>query len=166
MNVNIEIERSTTIALPYSRVRKLLEDVPETIRVFPKLRRLTEASDGVFVWELEPIGARIANISHEVTFAAKFVTDPAKGLVRWKPVKGHGNALIEGRMELKGHARETHMTLAVWGELHNVPVPMMLRMAAPHFIQGRFAGLVEGYFDRLNRMLGLPGGRRVAAASS
>jgi hypothetical protein len=165
MNVSIEIERSTTIPLPYSRVRKLLEDVPETIRVFPKLRRLTEASAGVYVWELEPIGAKIANISHEVSFASKFTTDPVKGLVKWKPVKGHGNALIEGRMELKGRGPETQMKLAVWGELHDVPVPMMLRMVAPPFIQGRFTSLVEGYFVRLNRMLGLPDRAHMLAAS-
>jgi hypothetical protein len=41
---------------------------------------------------------------------------------------------------------------------------MMLRVVAPPFIQGRFASLIEGYFVRLNRRLGLKATRAASAS--
>ena len=155
MNVKIEIERSAVLPVAYSQVHELLRDVEGTIRLFPKLRKLTRQKDGSHLWELAPIGSRVANISHEVSFAARFVADPDKGLVQWKPVKGKGNASIEGRLQVKPRDDKTDMTLRVWGDLREVPVPLMFRLVAPPFIQGKFAALVERYFIKLGESLGV-----------
>lgn len=155
MNIKIEIERSATLPVPYARVQELLKDVEGTIRLFPKLRKLTRQADGSHLWELAPMGSRAARIAHEVSFAAKFVVDVKKGLVQWKPVKGKGNASIEGRWQVQPRGQGTHMTLRVWGELRDVPVPLMFRLVAPAFIQGKFAALVERYFVKLGETLDL-----------
>jgi carbon monoxide dehydrogenase subunit G len=164
MNVEIEIERSVTVPVAYAQAQALLHDVENTIRLFPKLRKLTRQKDGSYLWELAPIGSKVANISHEVSFAAKFVVDPQEGLVEWKPVKGQGknqgrnpgNARIEGRLQLRPHGQATAMSLRVNGDLYDVPVPLMFRLVAPPFIQGKFAALVERYFLKLGESLGLP----------
>ena len=156
MNVKIEIERSTLVPVPYDETKALLQDVEGTIRLFPRLRKLTRQKDGSHLWELAPIGSRVANISHEVSFAARFVVEPDKGLVLWKPVKGRGNASIEGRLHLRPRDYLTHMTLRVNGDLRDVPVPMMFRLVAPAFIQGKFTAMVEQYFVKLGESLGVP----------
>lgn len=159
MNIKIEIERSATLPAPYARVQELLKDVEGTIRLFPKLRKLTRQADGSHLWELAPMGSKAARIVHEVSFAAKFVVDVKKGLVQWKPVKGQnknqGNASIEGRWQVQPRGDGTHMSLRVWGELRDVPVPLMFRLVAPAFIQGKFAALVERYFVKLGETLDL-----------
>ncbi|HXG27488.1 MAG TPA: hypothetical protein VNJ47_01395 [Nevskiales bacterium] len=156
MNVEIEIERSVTVPVAYAQAQALLHDVENTIRLFPKLRKLTRQKDGSYLWELAPIGSKVANISHEVSFAAKFLVDPQEGLVHWKPVKGKGNARIEGRLQLRPHGSASAMSLRVNGDLYDVPVPLMFRLVAPPFIQGKFAALVERYFFKLGESLGLP----------
>jgi hypothetical protein len=166
MNVNIEIERSTLLPVNFAQVQVLLQDVEGTIRLFPKLRRLTRQKDGSHLWEMAPIGSRVANISHEVSFAARFLADPDKGLVQWKPVKGRGNAHIEGRLQVKPRGAQTGMSLRVAGELREVPVPLMFRLVAPPFIQGKFTALVERYFISLGEQLGVPDDVIRAAASS
>lgn len=155
MNVKIEIERSSLVPVTYAEAQTLLQDVETTIRLFPKLRKLTRQKDGSHLWELAPIGSKVANISHEVSFAAKFVVDAGKGLVHWKPVKGKGNAHIEGQLQLRERQGQTHMSLSVKGELRDVPIPLMFRLVAPAFIQGKFAALVEHYFVKLGRELGV-----------
>jgi carbon monoxide dehydrogenase subunit G len=166
MNVKIEIERSSLVPVKYTEAQLLLQDVESTIRLFPKLRKLTRQKDGSHLWELAPIGSKVANISHEVSFAAKFLADADKGLVQWRPVKGKGNAHIEGRLQLQAHGVQTHMSLRVQGELREVPIPLMFRLVAPAFIQGKFAALVEHYFIKLGKELGVPDEALSAAASS
>jgi hypothetical protein len=156
MDVSIEIERSDTIPAAYARVRTLLNDVPRAIRLFPKLRQLTEVGKDAYLWEMSPIGSRVAKIAHEVSFATKFVIEPDKGRVRWKPLPGRGNAEIEGCWQLQPHGNDTHMTLRVWGDLHDVPVPLIFRPLASPYIQGKFAAMLEHYFDRLEASLDLP----------
>lgn len=166
MNVNIEIERRTVVPVGYDQARSLLDDVEGTIRLFPKLRRLTRQKDGSHLWEMAPIGSKVANIAHEVSFAAHFMTKPDQGLVQWKPVKGRGNAQIEGRLQVRPRGSQTDMSLRVAGVLRDVPVPLMFRLVAPPFIQGKFTALVEHYFVSLGEQLGVPDETIRAATSA
>jgi hypothetical protein len=156
MNVNIEIERGATIAVPYARAREFLHDVPNTIRLFPRLKQLREIGKDAYLWEMDAIGSRVARISHEVSFGAKFIVSIDKGLIQWKPIPGRGNAAIEGSWQLTPSGTQTHMLLRVWGELYKVPVPLMFRPVATPFIQGKFTALVERYFANLRQALDLP----------
>jgi hypothetical protein len=149
---------------PYERVRHFLEDVATTIGHFPKLSKLTEISPDVYLWELAPIGSRIAKISHEVSFASRFTVELDKGLVKWKPVDGHGNASMEGRWKLEPRGKQTHMTMWVRGELYDIPVPLMFRPVAPPFIQGIFAALIERFLQKLEKSLDTPE-KKLKAAS-
>ena len=147
MNVNLFIERSIDIPAPYARARTLLEDLEGTIRRFPKLKRLHRLGDRAYLWEMETIGLRIANIAHNVSYGAHYEINLDQGDVRWRPVPNHGNATIEGGFKLKDQGKSTRMTFRVKGELRDVPVPLLYRVAAPAFIQGKFTRLIDEFLE-------------------
>jgi carbon monoxide dehydrogenase subunit G len=147
VKVNLEIARSLTVAAPYARVQPLLEDLEGTIQRFPKLRRLKKLGPNRYLWEMETIGSRLAKIAHEVSYGAAYTLDPSQGLLSWQPIPGQGNARIEGQFRLRGQGERTEISFAVQGELYDVPVPLMYRLVAPPFIQGKFTSLVDRFLE-------------------
>jgi carbon monoxide dehydrogenase subunit G len=148
MKVNIQVSRSVDVSAPMERVRTLLDDYENTIRRFPKLRKLTALEPDAYLWEMAPIGSRTAGIAHEVRYAARYVVKPEQGLLEWKPLPKHGNATIEGRMHLQTRGKGTRLSFDVKGELRDVPVPLMYRLVAPPFIQGTFTRLVDVFLEQ------------------
>jgi len=161
MDIKIEIERSLRVPAPYSQVRRQLQDLEGTIRRFPKLKKLSRVGEDAYLWEMETIGSRIAKIAHEVSYAAKYSVDLKKGELSWKPLPKYGNAVIEGWFRLSDQGVDTQMTFSVWGQLREVPVPLMYRLLAPPFIQGKFTHLVDEFLQRTGAAL--PGGWRTGA---
>ncbi len=147
MNVNIKIERSLEVSAPIAQVRSLLDDLEGTIRRFPKLRRLSKVGDNAYVWEMSPIGSKAAGISHEVSYGAQYTVDTKRGELSWKPLPKKGNATIEGRFRLIENGVLTRLSFDVRGELRDVPVPLMYRLLAPPFIQGKFTRLVDIFLE-------------------
>jgi carbon monoxide dehydrogenase subunit G len=148
MKVDIAIERGVDIAAPLSQVRKLFEDFESTVRRFPKLRKLKKLGENEYLWEMAPIGSRLANIAHEVSYAARYDVDARRGRVTFSPIRGHGNATIAGEFRLEDRGRSTRLSFRVEGELRDVPVPLLYRVVAPAFIQGKFTRLVDVFLER------------------
>jgi hypothetical protein len=148
MDIRIEIERNLRVDLPYGRVVCLLDDLEGTIGRFPKLRRLSQLNQYEYLWEMQPIGSRVANIAHQVSYAARYQVEPGIGMVRWTPLRGHGNASVEGWFRIADHGVDTELTFRVCGTLREVPVPFMYRLLAPPFIQGKFTHLVDEFLTR------------------
>ena len=148
MKVPLKIERSLEVPAPYKKAQSLLADLETTIKRFPKLKRLKKLGDNDYVWELETIGSRIANIAHDVSYGARYSVNTARGELSWKPLPKQGNASIEGAFKLTEMAGRTRLSFRVQGELHDVPVPLMYRLAAPAFIQGKFTRLVDTFLER------------------
>lgn len=153
MKVAIKIERSITVPAPYAEVEALLRDLEGTIRRFPKLRKLKKLNEMQYLWEMSAIGSKIANISHEVSYAAHYTMDLKKGRLSWKPLQQHGNATIEGLFQLTRSGEQTELTFNVAGELRDVPVPFMYRLVAPPFIQGKFTHLVDVFLESTREAL-------------
>lgn len=149
MKVNISIARSVDVPAPVERVRGLLEDYEGTIKRFPKLRKLTPLGKDSFLWEMAPIGSKAARIAHEVSYGAKYSVNARTGELSWVPVAGKGNATIEGRMRIEGKGKATRVSFDVSGELRDVPVPLMYRLVAPPFIQGKFTRLVDVFLEQI-----------------
>ena len=147
MKVNIEIERSAIVPVPYKQVEPLLHDLEGTIGRFPKLRKLTKLGDNSYFWEMRTIGSRIANIAHEVSYGAEYKVDLPRGELSWKPLPNKGNATIEGFFRIAADSNTTKLTFLVRGELRDVPVPLLYRMVAPPFIQGKFTRLVDTFLE-------------------
>ncbi|HEX4896333.1 MAG TPA: hypothetical protein VFV11_08400 [Solimonas sp.] len=148
MKVNIKIERSIEVAAPFNQVRGLLDDIEGTIRRFPKLRKLSKVGDNAYVWEMATIGSKAAGIAHEVSYGAQYKIDAKRGELSWKPLPKYGNATIEGRFQLADRGKSTQLTFDVSGELRDVPVPLMYRLLAPPFIQGKFTRLVDIFLEQ------------------
>ncbi len=148
MKVNISIARSVEVPAPFERVRALLDDYESAIRRFPKLRKLTPLAQDAYLWEMAPIGSRAARIAHEVSYAARYTVDADAGVLAWTSLPGYGNALVEGRMKLVARGTATRLSFDVRGELNDVPVPLMYRLVAPPFIQGKFTRLVDVFLEQ------------------
>ncbi|HEY0974188.1 MAG TPA: hypothetical protein VGE57_06815 [Solimonas sp.] len=147
MNVNIKIERTLDVPAPINQVRGLLDDLEGTIRRFPKLRKLSKVGNNAYVWEMSPIGSKAAGISHEVSYGAQYTVDAKRGELSWTPLPKKGNATIEGRFRLIEQGAQTRLSFDVRGELRDVPVPLMYRLLAPPFIQGKFTRLVDIFLE-------------------
>jgi len=153
MKVNIEIERSAVVPVPYKQVVPLLMDLEGTISRFPKLRKLTRLGPDQYLWEMRTIGSRIANIAHDVSYGAHYRTDLTRGELSWKPLPDHGNAVIEGWFRIAEGKDETRLSFRVRGELRDVPVPLLYRVVAPPFIQGKFTRLVDTFLEETREAL-------------
>lgn len=149
VKVPIEIERELEVeGVPIERARILIDDLEGTIKRFPKLRELKPLGGSAYLWEMDPIGT--AGIEHEVSYAAEYEVSPEQGLVSFTPVRGHGNALIEGYLKVvPGQDNGLQLSFRVKGTLYDVPVPLVYRLAAPPVIQGIFKRLVERYLEKL-----------------
>jgi len=147
VNVDINVERKLEVALPIDTVSPLIDDLETTLKRFPKLRKLTRLGDKEYRWDMAVIGSRAANIAHEVSYAARYTIDTRNTEIRFKPMPEHGNATLEGRLRLVDHGSTTQLAFEVRGRLRDVPVPLMYRLLAPAFIQGKFTRLVEDYLE-------------------
>lgn len=149
MNIKIDIERHKTVPVTQARLAGLLTDVEATLKKFPKLRKLHALGDQDYRLDMQTIGSSVARIAHDVSFGARCSADPAKSTLSWKPLPKVGNAQVEGHLQLAGEGKSTRITLRVKGELHDVPVPLMYRLVAPAFIQGKFSALIDAFLDKL-----------------
>ena len=153
MKVKICIARSLDIDHPPEQVKTLFDDLEQTIGRFPKLRTLKKLGPDQYLWEMKPIGSRIANIAHEVSYGAHYRIDATRSELSWQPLPKQGNAQIEGRFRITPNGGGTRLEFEVDGELQDVPVPLMYRLIAPSFIQMKFAALVETFLERTDAAL-------------
>lgn len=149
MNIKIDIERHKTVPVTQAQLANLLTDVEATLKKFPKLRKLHALGDQDYRLDMQTIGSSVAKIAHDVSFGARCTADRAKSTLSWKPIPKVGNAQLEGHLQLAGEGKSTRLTLRVRGELHDVPVPLMYRLVAPAFIQGKFSALIDVFLDKL-----------------
>ena len=153
MKVSIAIERSIEVPAPVTKVQSLFKDLEGTIGRFPKLRKLSKLGDNEYLWEMGAIGSSIANIAHEVSYAAKYNVDLKNNQLSWQPIPKKGNASIEGAFKLVDRGENTQLTFKVRGDLFDVPVPLVYRLLAPAFIQGKFTRLVDIFLERTSEAL-------------
>lgn len=150
MNIKIEIERHRNVVMTREQMAAVLKDVEGTLKKFPKLKKLNALSGQDFRLDMQTIGSKIAKIAHDVSFGARCAANPAKSELSWKPLPAVGNAQLEGLLRLSGEGSAARLSLSVRGELFEVPVPLMYRLVAPAFIQGKFSALVDAYLDRIS----------------
>lgn len=149
MNIKIDLERHRAVPMPADQLAALLGDVESTLRKFPKLRKLHVLGDADYRLEMHTIGSSIARIAHDVSFGARCVADARRGELSWKPLPKVGNAQLEGQLSVHPEGASSRLSLRVRGELSDVPVPLMYRLVAPAFIQGKFSALADAFLDRL-----------------
>jgi carbon monoxide dehydrogenase subunit G len=151
ITVKIDLGYEFTVKAKAAEVFDLLSDVPASVAHFPKVEQLTDMGGGVFKWEMEKVGTAQVNI--QTVYASKYVSDKAKGTVKWAPVKGVGNALVGGSWTIVDNKKSTSIALAINGEIE-VPLPGLMKMVVAPIVEGEFEKLVEKYIDNLIKRFG------------
>ena len=151
ITVKIDLGYEFTVKAKAAEVFDLLSDVPASVAHFPKVEQLTDMGGGVFKWEMEKVGTAQVNI--QTIYASKYVSDKAKGTVKWTPVKGVGNALVGGSWTIVDNKKSTSIALAINGEIE-VPLPGLMKMVVAPIVEGEFEKLVEKYIDNLIKRFG------------
>ncbi len=151
ITVKIDLGYEFTVKAKAAEVFDLLSDVPASVAHFPKVEQLTDMGGGVFKWEMEKVGTTQVNI--QTVYASKYVSDKAKGTVKWTPVKGVGNALVGGSWVIVDNKKSTSIALAINGEIE-VPLPGLMKMVVAPIVEGEFEKLVEKYIDNLIKRFG------------
>ena len=151
ITVKIDLGYEFDVKAKAAEVFDVLSDVPTSVSHFPKVEQLTDLGDGVYQWEMEKVGTAQVNI--QTIYASKYVSDKAKGTVKWTPVKGVGNALVGGNWKIVDNKKSTGVTLAIQGEIE-VPLPGLMKMVVAPIVEGEFEKLVEKYIDNLIKRFG------------
>ena len=152
VNVNIELGYEFEVKAKADEVFAVLADVPTSVSHFPKVEKLTDMGDGVYKWEMQKVGTAQVNI--QTVYASKYVSDKAKGTVKWTPVKGVGNAQVGGSWKITDNkGKSTKVVLKIEGVV-DVPLPGLMKMVVEPVVAGEFEKLVEKYIDNLIKKFG------------
>lgn len=152
VSVHIDLGYEFEVRAKYEQVFGLLSDVPASVSHFPKVDKLTDLGDGVYQWEMHKVGT--AQVNLQTVYASKYVSDPAKGTVRWTPVKGVGNAQVGGSWKITDRkGQSTHCVLKIDGTV-DVPLPALMKPVVQPVVEGEFEKLVEKYIANLIKVFG------------
>lgn len=151
ITVKIDLGYEFDVKAKAAEVFQVLSDVPESVSHFPKVEKLTDLGGGVYQWEMEKVGTAQVNI--QTVYASKYVSDAARGTVKWTPVKGVGNAQVGGNWKIVDNKKSTGLTLAIQGEIE-VPLPGLMKMVVAPVVEGEFEKLVEKYIANLIKRFG------------
>ena len=152
VSVHIDLGYEFEVKAKHDAVFAVLSDVPKSVSHFPKVSRLTDLGDGVYQWEMQKVGTAQVNI--QTIYASKYANDPAKGIVKWTPVKGIGNALVGGSWKIADNkGKSTKVVLKIDGTV-DVPVPGLMKMVVEPIVAGEFEKLVEKYIANLIKTFG------------
>lgn len=152
VSVHIDLGYEFEVKAKFDEVFALLSDVPKSVAHFPKVQKLTDLGDGVYQWEMQKVGTAQVNI--QTVYACKYSSDPAKGLVKWTPVQGIGNAQVGGHWKIADNkGKSTKLVLETAGTV-DVPVPALMKMVVEPIVASEFEKLVEKYIANLVKVFG------------
>lgn len=151
ITVKIDLGYEFDVKAKAAEVFEVLSNVPESVGYFPKVEKLTDLGDGVYQWEMEKVGTAQVNI--QTVYASKYVSDKARGTVKWTPVKGVGNAQVGGHWKIADNKKSTGLTLTIQGQI-DVPLPGLMKMVVAPVVEGEFEKLVEKYIANLIKRFG------------
>jgi carbon monoxide dehydrogenase subunit G len=152
VSVKIELGYEFEVRAKYDDVFALLSDVPASVAHFPKVEKLTDLGGGVYQWEMQKVGTAQVNI--QTVYASKYVSDAAKGTVKWTPVKGVGNAQVGGSWKIADNkGKSTKCVLNIDGTV-DVPLPGLMKMVVEPVVAAEFEKLVDKYIANLVKKFG------------
>jgi carbon monoxide dehydrogenase subunit G len=152
ISVDIDLGYEFAVKAKAADVFAVLADVPTSVSHFPKVDKLTDLGDGVYKWEMEKVGTAQVNI--QTVYASKYVSDKAKGTVKWTPVKGIGNAQVGGSWKVTDNkGKSTAIELKIKGTVE-VPLPGLMKMVVGPVVEGEFEKLVDKYIANLIKKFG------------
>ena len=151
ITVNIDLGYEIEDKGKAADVFAVLSDVPTSVSHFPKVEQLTDMGGGVYKWEMEKVGTAQVNI--QTVYACKYVSDKAKGTVKWTPVKDVGNAQVSGSWTIVDNKKSTSIELKITADVE-VPLPGLMKMVVAPVVESEFEKLVDKYIANLIKKFG------------
>lgn len=152
VSIPVSVSRNFSVKATPAEVHKLLADVPESVSHFPKVDNLVDLGDGKYRWEMQKLGT--SQVSLQIVYACKYVSNPQEGTITWTPVAGVGNGLIKGQWKIKAKdGGGTSIDFSTSGEI-TLPLPKLLGGIAKPIVANEFSGLVDTYIKNLVKTLG------------
>lgn len=135
----------------FADVFDLLSNVPESAGHFPKLERIEKIAANTYRWQMERVG--VGQSSIQTVYVSRYSTDRKKGVIRWSPVPGEGNAQVGGSWQVVDRKSSTQLTLRLKGDL-TVPLPAIMEPVLSPVLTIEYEKLVETYIANLIERLG------------
>jgi carbon monoxide dehydrogenase subunit G len=152
VTVHIDLGYEFEVKAKHDEVFAVLSDVPRSVSHFPKVDRLTDLGDGVYQWEMQKVGT--AQVNFRTVYASKYTSDKARGIVKWTPVQGIGNAQVGGSWKITDHkGKSTAIVLKTEGSME-LPLPALMKMVVEPVVRSEFEKLVEKYIANLVKTFG------------
>ncbi len=151
LTVNVKIERELDVDCSFTDAFAYLEDVPQSASHFPNVDKLIDLGNNTYQWEMKKFG--VDKYSIQSIYAVKYSKNKSKGWIKWEPVKGIGNGIVEGSWKIKSNSdKTTHLTFTSKGEL-TLPLPGLIKMIVSPLVVREFSGLVDKYLKNLGKAL-------------
>lgn len=146
--ITVSVNKTFDVDADVDRVFDLLANVPESASHYPNVEKLNDKGDNVYEWVMEEIG--VANFSHQVIYASKYVGDKAAGTVVWTPAGGDSE--VSGDWKLTSNGSGTTCEFTVNANL-DLPVPRLLKGMAKPLVEQQFDGQIDQYISNLKTTL-------------
>lgn len=146
--VNIVINRNFDVPCSIEKVYKVLADVPLSVSHFPKVDQLVDLGDNSFRWEMQKLG--IDKYFIQTVYACHYTDSKEAGWVKWEPIKGVGNGIVEGSWKFRTTPSGTHIDFYTKGDL-TMPFPSLSKFLLGPFVTKEFNDLVDGYLANLKK---------------
>lgn len=151
LTVTVEVERELDVAGSAADVFEYLADVPQSAGNFPNVDKLIDLGKNTYQWEMKKIG--VDKYSIQSIYAVKYTQNKTKGWIKWSPVEGIGNGVVEGSWKIKSNKdKTTHLTFYSKGKL-TLPLPKLVKMIVSPIVVREFTSLVDKYLKNLKKSI-------------
>ncbi len=150
VTVTVEVERELEIERPYEVVFDYLADVPKSASHFPNVDKLTDLGKSTYKWEMKKFG--VDKYFIQSVYAVKYSQNKNKGWIKWSPVQGVGNGVVQGQWTIREKSEKTHLVFYSKGEI-TLPLPALTKIIVAPLVVREFSGLVEKYLKNLKKAL-------------
>jgi hypothetical protein len=151
LTVTVKIERELDVDCSSTEAFAYLEDVPKSASHFPNVDKLIDLGNDTYQWEMKKFG--VDKYSIQSIYAVKYSKNKSKGWIKWEPVEGIGNGVVEGSWKIKSNRdKTTHLAFYSKGEL-TLPLPGLIKIIVSPLVFREFSGLVDKYLKNLGKAL-------------
>jgi carbon monoxide dehydrogenase subunit G len=152
VNVEVKYEKSFKVSCTAKSAFDLLSDVASNSTLFPKLEKIVNLGQGVWRWEMAPIGA--GGISHHVKYTVKYSHD-GRTKIDWKPFPDQGNAHVSGSWLIKEDSAQGCTIVFRSSGDFEMPVPRLMKGLAENIMRSEFESQINSFLDQVKSKLEL-----------
>lgn len=147
ITIPIDLGYELDVNSPVKEVFAVLANVPDSASHYPKVAKLIALGDGVYRWEMEPIG--IGSVHLQTMYTSRYTANKTKGEVRWEPVPDGGNAEVSGSWTITPLSKQSaKLVLQVHAEL-TLALPALTKVVMAPLVEIEFEQMTERYIENL-----------------